>query len=64
MLCVFACSALSGVNTPIVCRTIEDVAVDGLKSALALLWECRNECSGAVPVVVCHDEIVVECNAE
>jgi DNA polymerase I len=32
--------------------------------ALALLWERRNECPGAVPVLVCHDEVVVECGAE
>jgi DNA polymerase I len=35
-----------------------------LKLALALLWERRDECPGAVPVLVCHDEIVVECYAE
>jgi DNA polymerase I-like protein with 3'-5' exonuclease and polymerase domains len=28
------------------------------------LWECRDECPGAVPVLVCHDEVVVECDAE
>jgi DNA polymerase I-like protein with 3'-5' exonuclease and polymerase domains len=31
---------------------------------LALLWERRDECPGAVPVLVCHDEVVVECDAE
>ena len=30
----------------------------------ALLWERKDECPGAVLVLVCHDEIVVECNAE
>jgi DNA polymerase I-like protein with 3'-5' exonuclease and polymerase domains len=30
---------------------------------LALLWERRDECPGARPVIVCHDEIVVECDA-
>jgi DNA polymerase I-like protein with 3'-5' exonuclease and polymerase domains len=29
-----------------------------------LLWKRRDECPGAVPVLVCHDEIVVECDAE
>jgi DNA polymerase-1 len=29
--------------------------------ALALLWERRAECPGAVPVLAVHDEIVVEC---
>ncbi len=28
------------------------------------MWERRDECPGAVPVLVCHDEIVVECVAE
>jgi DNA polymerase I len=35
-----------------------------MKLALALLWERRDECQGAVPVLVCHDEVVVECDAE
>jgi DNA polymerase I-like protein with 3'-5' exonuclease and polymerase domains len=30
----------------------------------ALLQERRDECLEAVPILVCHDEIVVECNAE
>jgi DNA polymerase I-like protein with 3'-5' exonuclease and polymerase domains len=29
-----------------------------------LLWDRRDECPGAVPVLVCHDEVVVECDAE
>jgi hypothetical protein len=29
---------------------------------LALLWERRSECPVAVPVIVCHNEIVVECD--
>jgi PAS domain S-box-containing protein len=36
----------------------------GLKLALALLWERRAECPGAVPALVCHDEVVVECETE
>jgi DNA polymerase-1 len=43
---------------------IQGTAADGLKLALALLWEQRTECPGAVPVIVCHDEIVVVCDAE
>ena len=31
---------------------------------LALLWERRGECPGAFPVLVVHDEIVVECDAD
>ncbi len=42
---------------------VQGTAADGLKLALALLWERRDECPGAVPVLVCHDEIVVECDA-
>jgi hypothetical protein len=30
----------------------------------ALPWECRDECPGAIPVIVCHDEVVVKCDAE
>jgi DNA polymerase-1 len=43
---------------------VQGTAADGLKLALALLWERRDECPGAVPVLVCHDEVVVECTAE
>jgi DNA polymerase-1 len=43
---------------------VQGTAADGLKLALAFLWERRDECSGATPVLVCHDEIVVECDAE
>jgi hypothetical protein len=35
-----------------------------LEKVHALLWERRDECPGAVPVLVCHDEIVVECAAD
>ncbi len=43
---------------------VQGTAADGLKLALALLWERRSECPDAVPVLVCHDEVVVECDAE
>jgi DNA polymerase-1 len=43
---------------------VQGTTADGLKLALALLWERRTECPGAVPVLVCHDEVVVECDAE
>jgi len=43
---------------------VQGTGADGLKLALALLWERRDECPGTVPVLVCHDEIVVECDAE
>jgi DNA polymerase-1 len=44
-------------NTP-----VQGTGADGLKLALALLWERRSECPGAFPVLVVHDEIVVECD--
>jgi DNA polymerase-1 len=43
-------------NTP-----VQGTGADGLKRALGLLWERRSECPEAVPVLVVHDEIVVEC---
>jgi hypothetical protein len=35
-----------------------------LEKAYALLWERRGEYPGAVPILVCHDEVVVECDVE
>jgi DNA polymerase-1 len=46
-------------NTP-----VQGTGADGLKLALALLWERRAEVAGAFPVLAVHDEIVVECAAE
>ncbi len=43
-------------NTP-----VQGTGADGLKRALALLWERRASCPGAFPVLLVHDEIVVEC---
>jgi DNA polymerase-1 len=45
------------VNAP-----VQGTGADGLKLALALLWERRGERPGAVPVACVHDEIVVECD--
>jgi DNA polymerase I-like protein with 3'-5' exonuclease and polymerase domains len=45
-------------NTP-----VQGTGADGLKQALALLWERRAECPTAFPVLAVHDEIVVECDA-
>jgi DNA polymerase-1 len=42
---------------------VQGTGADGLKAALALLWERRGACPGAVPVLAVHDEIVVECDA-
>jgi DNA polymerase I-like protein with 3'-5' exonuclease and polymerase domains len=47
------------VNAP-----VQGTGADGLKLALALLWERREECPGAVPVACVHDEIVVECDED
>jgi DNA polymerase-1 len=44
-------------NTP-----VQGSGADGLKVALALLWERRAEMPGAFPVLVVHDEIVIECD--
>jgi DNA polymerase-1 len=45
-------------NTP-----VQGTGADGLKEALALLFERRDQCPGAFPVLVVHDEIVIECAA-
>jgi DNA polymerase I-like protein with 3'-5' exonuclease and polymerase domains len=45
-------------NTP-----VQGTGADGLKLALALLWERRAEVPGAFPVLAVHDEVVVECDA-
>jgi len=42
---------------------VQGTGADGLKRALALLWERRADAAGAVPVLAIHDEIVVECDA-
>jgi DNA polymerase-1 len=42
---------------------VHGTGADGLKLALALLWERRHECPGAFPVLAVHDEIVVEADA-
>jgi DNA polymerase-1 len=45
-------------NTP-----VQGTGADGLKFALALLWERRDQAPGAFPVLAVHGEIVVECDA-
>jgi DNA polymerase I-like protein with 3'-5' exonuclease and polymerase domains len=40
---------------------VQGTGADGMKKALALLWERRATCPTAVPVLAVHDEIVVEC---
>lgn len=46
-------------NTP-----TQGTGADGLKLALALLWERRNECPNSFPIIACHDEIVLESSQE
>jgi DNA polymerase-1 len=41
---------------------VQGTEADGMKLALALLWERRAECPGASPILVVHDELVVECD--
>jgi DNA polymerase I-like protein with 3'-5' exonuclease and polymerase domains len=43
---------------------VQGTGADSLKLGLVLLWERRGEGPGAVSVLVCHDEVVVECDAE
>jgi DNA polymerase I-like protein with 3'-5' exonuclease and polymerase domains len=45
-------------NTP-----VQGTGADGLKLALALLWERRDQARDAFPVLAVHDEIVVEADA-
>jgi DNA polymerase-1 len=47
------------VNAP-----VQGTGADGLKLALALLWERRGDCPDAVPISCVHDEIVVECDED
>lgn len=47
------------VNAP-----VQGTGADGLKLALALLWERRAECPSAVPVACVHDEILIECDED
>jgi DNA polymerase-1 len=44
-------------NTP-----VQGTGADGLKAALALLWETRDRCPSGAPVLCVHDEIVIECD--
>jgi DNA polymerase-1 len=39
---------------------VQGTGADGLKRALALLWETRSQFPTAFPVIASHDEIVVE----
>lgn len=43
---------------------VQGTGADGLKLALALLWERRDQALGAFPVLAVHDEIVVEAAAD
>jgi DNA polymerase-1 len=42
---------------------VQGLEADGAKLAMGLLWERREQAPGAFPVLFCHDELVVECDA-
>jgi DNA polymerase-1 len=44
--------------------TVQGTGGDGFKAALALLWERRDQCPGAFPVLAVHDEIIIEADAD
>jgi DNA polymerase-1 len=46
-------------NTP-----VQGTEADGAKRAMALLWERRQQVPGARLVLFCHDELVVEADAD
>jgi DNA polymerase-1 len=43
---------------------VQGSEADGAKQAMALLWERREQCPGAIPVMFVHDEIVVEADVD
>jgi len=43
---------------------VQGSGADGLKAALGRLWETRHRVPGAAPILVVHDEIVVECDRD
>ena len=43
---------------------VQGTGADGVKLALALLWETRDRVPGAFPVLAVHDEIVVEVDGD
>lgn len=43
---------------------VQGTGADGLKAALALLWETRHRAPGTRPVLAVHDELVVEAPAD
>jgi DNA polymerase-1 len=42
---------------------VQGTGADGLKRALALLWDRRDQVPGAFPILAVHDEIVIEADA-
>jgi len=43
---------------------VQGSGADGLKAALGRLWETRHRVPSAAPILVVHDEIVVECDRD
>jgi DNA polymerase-1 len=52
-------SFMQKLNTP-----VQGAGADGAKNALALLWETRERCPSATPVLFVHDEIVIEVDVD
>lgn len=46
-------------NTP-----VQGTGADGIKAALGLLWQTRETCPSAFPILAVHDEIVIECDRD
>ena len=56
-------SAVALATGLVLATAVQGAGADGAKNALALLWETRERCPSAAPVLFVHDEIVVECEA-
>ena len=49
--------------TQLINSPVQGSGADGLKLALALLWQRKAECPEAFPILAVHDEIVIEAPA-
>ncbi len=43
---------------------VQGTGGDGIKAALALLWDRREQCPHAFPILAVHDEIVIEADED
>jgi DNA polymerase I-like protein with 3'-5' exonuclease and polymerase domains len=46
------------------CTVCDHPERHGIDEALAFLWELREKRPGVMPALVCHDEVVIECDEE